>query len=74
VDSQVDLASENGAIEFLGEKALVSNARKGDVANAVAGRLDNDDLDSALRVELLNACAGMFGLPERQCAAARSDA
>lgn len=52
VDSNVDLARQQGVVNLLGEQTLATNIGQGLVEDLVARRLDNDNLQGTLLSQL----------------------
>src|SRR6516165_8576374 len=72
---EIDGASDERLLDFLGEEALAAGLRQRPVADDVAGGADHLELE-ALRGERMRggqAIAHLFGLGERERAAARAD-
>ena len=72
VNGEVDVAGQQGVLDFFHEQPLAPDLRERRLAQAVAGRLDDDDL--AQRSDAIAEEAGDgIGLIERERAAAGAD-
>jgi hypothetical protein len=70
VDRRIDLAREDGAVEFLGEEALIADLGEGHIGDPVPRGLEDPDLDGQAGVELFQASLDEFRLEECESATA----